>query len=191
MRITLAGLTLALAACTSPAVITTGNPPTTGVATTVEVQAPATAQPTTTTTVAPTTTTLSADAVAYIQGQLDNDMRVWVEAVEWQQLLDTPPAWSRCPRWWPYALKAGFTSEDWSVLDRIIFTESTCNPRSHNGTPPDDSYCGVQVNYYGSLRTSRTRQFGPPEGLYDMQACMNAAAVLSNYGSNWSPWAYI
>src|SRR6476620_4474457 len=86
-----------------------------------------------------------------------------------------------------YASNAGFSGTDLDIAVAVALAESEGNPKAHNAKPPDDSYGLWQINYYGSLRESRTKLFGPPEGLYDPQKNANAAFTIWK-GSGWKAW---
>jgi len=44
----------------------------------------------------------------------------------------TAPADSRCAEWFTVALDAGFTPDEWPVVDRIMWCESKCQPAAYN-----------------------------------------------------------
>src|SRR6266540_75134 len=76
------------------------------------------------------------------------------------------------------------------IMAAVALAESGGNLTAHNATPPDDSYGLWQINYYGDLRAERTRQFGPPEGLYDPLANARAAVRIKGSGlpTDWSTY---
>jgi Lysozyme like domain len=87
------------------------------------------------------------------------------------------------------ASKAGFTGNDLKIAVAVAMAESGGNANAHNGNAGtgDDSYGLWQINYYGSLKTSRTKSFGPGPGLFDPQKNANAAYQIFK-GSGWGAW---
>lgn len=63
------------------------------------------------------------------------------------------------------------------VMAAIAIAESGGRPSAHNPTPPDDSYGLWQINYYGSMRAGRSREFGTPESLLASPTAQARAAV--------------
>lgn len=88
------------------------------------------------------------------------------------------------------ASKAGFSGDDVRTATAIAFAESGGNPNAHNGNAgtKDDSYGLWQINYYGDLKASRTKAFGPGPGLLDPQKNANAAHQIFKQ-SGWSAWS--
>jgi hypothetical protein len=89
-----------------------------------------------------------------------------------------------------YARRAGFDPGESVTATAIALAESTGRPRAHNPTPPDDSYCLMQVNMLGHLGPERRARFGlrRNEDLYDPATCMRVAYGISAGGADWSPW---
>lgn len=74
----------------------------------------------------------------------------------------------------------------------IAMAESGGNPYAHNSNAAtgDDSYGLWQINYYGSLRASRTARYGPPESLYDpVKNAKVALDLLGSSGSGITNWS--
>lgn len=88
-----------------------------------------------------------------------------------------------------YAKQAGFTGEDIKIAVAVALAESGGNPRSHNATPPDDSYGLWQINMLGDLGPSRRKDFGikTNEELYDPAVNARAAYIVWKR-SGWGAW---
>ena len=88
------------------------------------------------------------------------------------------------------AAKAGFTGNDLKIAVAVAKAESGGNANAHNGNAAtgDDSYGLWQINYYGSLKDSRTKAFGPGPGLLDPQKNANAAYQIFKQ-SGWGAWS--
>lgn len=87
---------------------------------------------------------------------------------------------------------AGFRGEALVTAVAVSCAEVTSHdPDAHNDNPStgDDSWGLWQINYYGSLRPGRTKQFGPPEGLRDPVANARAAYAISGGGNSFTPWS--
>jgi hypothetical protein len=89
-----------------------------------------------------------------------------------------------------YARGAGFDAGESVTATAIALAESAGRPRAHNPTPPDDSYCLMQVNMLGPLGPARraTYHLRSNSDLYDPATCMRVAYGISAGGSNWRPW---
>ena len=89
-----------------------------------------------------------------------------------------------------YARGAGFSPDESVTATVIALAESGGRPRAHNPTPPDDSYCLMQVNMLGDLGPARRARFHLRSNadLYDPATCMRVAYGISAGGSNWRPW---
>jgi hypothetical protein len=89
-----------------------------------------------------------------------------------------------------YARGAGFTPDESVTATAIALAESAGRPRAHNPTPPDDSYCLMQVNMLGPLGPARRAAYRLRSNadLYDPATCMRVAFGISGGGSNWRPW---
>jgi hypothetical protein len=93
-----------------------------------------------------------------------------------------------------FARRAGFTRErDEAVIaTAIALAESSGNPRSHNATPPDDSFGLWQINMIGDLGPERRRQFGITrnEDLFDPLTNARAARnVFAASNTGFKPWS--
>jgi hypothetical protein len=89
-----------------------------------------------------------------------------------------------------YARRAGFSPEESVTATAIALAESGGRPRAHNPTPPDDSYCLMQVNMLGPLGPDRRARYRlrRNEDLYDPATCMRVSYGISAGGSDWRPW---
>lgn len=88
-----------------------------------------------------------------------------------------------------YASAAGFKGDDLNVAVAVAFAESGGDPRSHNPTPPDDSYGLWQINMLGSMGPDRRKRFKlkSNEDLYD--PATNARVAYGIFqGSGWKAW---
>lgn len=96
-----------------------------------------------------------------------------------------------CPQWLDMARSAGWAEEDFARLTRVMWRESRCNPQSHNGTGPDDSYGLLQVNVKGYLWKGRAQMCGLSErsDLFDPATNLRCALVLWQR-SGWRPWGF-
>jgi hypothetical protein len=94
-------------------------------------------------------------------------------------------------RIYAYSRGAGFTADEAVTATAIALAESGGRPRAHNPTPPDDSYCLMQINMLGRLGPARRVRFHLRSNtdLYDPATCMRVAYVISAGGSDWTPWA--
>lgn len=90
-------------------------------------------------------------------------------------------------------IKAGGSSASAPIAAAIAMAESGGNPNSINNNPKtgDLSYGYWQINMIGSLGPSRRRQFGITSNtqLLDPLTNAKAAVMLSNGGSNFTPWS--
>jgi hypothetical protein len=93
-------------------------------------------------------------------------------------------------RIYAYARGAGFSPEESVTVTAIALAESGGRPRAHNPTPPDDSYCLMQVNMLGRLGPERRARYRLRRNsdLYDPATCMRVSYGISAGGSNWRPW---
>lgn len=73
----------------------------------------------------------------------------------------------------------------------IAYAESGGDPNAHNYNPStgDDSYGLWQINYYGNLREPRTREFGPPSGMFNPANNAAAAVTLAKGGAGLNNWS--
>jgi soluble lytic murein transglycosylase-like protein len=87
------------------------------------------------------------------------------------------------------ASKAGFSGDDLNIAVAVAFAESGGNPRSHNSTPPDNSYGLMQINMLGGMGPDRRAKFNlkSNEDLYDPDTNMRVAYGIFK-GSGWKAW---
>lgn len=88
-----------------------------------------------------------------------------------------------------YATKAGFPQTEINTAVGVALAESSGNPKSHNDTPPDNSYGLWQINMIGSLGPARRKQFGisSNDALFDPATNAKAAYTVWK-GSGWKAW---
>jgi hypothetical protein len=88
-----------------------------------------------------------------------------------------------------FAKGAGFSGKDLDIAVAVAFAESGGNPRSHNGTPPDNSYGLMQINMLGGMGPERRAKFNlkSNEDLYDPATNMRVARGIFK-GSGWKAW---
>lgn len=103
------------------------------------------------------------------------------------------PEGSRCPEHYSAAMRAGWTHEQWSKVDFIMWRESRCNPRAYNGRGRDDSYGGMQLNmkahrkWVGPLVDwDFTRLYDPETNLRIAKQLYDKARKM--YGCGFQPW---
>ncbi|MER7016061.1 type VII secretion target [Saccharopolyspora sp. NPDC000359] len=90
-----------------------------------------------------------------------------------------------------HAYDAGFRGKNLSTAVAVAMAESDGNPRSHNDTPPDDSYGLWQINMLGDLGPARREQFdlGSDKDLLDPGENAKAAYEIANGGKDFGPWS--
>jgi hypothetical protein len=88
-------------------------------------------------------------------------------------------------------IRAGGSPSSAPTAAAIALAESGGRPDALNDNPATGDYSvGLwQINYYGPLRSGRTRAFGPPEALTDPLKNAQAAVALSSAGASFSPWS--
>ena len=91
--------------------------------------------------------------------------------------------------------RAGGTPDEVRFATRIAKRESRCTLSAHNYSTRthDDSWGPWQINYYGSLRSDRTKLVGPPESNVASweQAGRNFLTLLRAAGAcHWQPPDY-
>lgn len=88
-----------------------------------------------------------------------------------------------------YAQEAGFKGEEVKIATAIALAESGGDPRSHNSTPPDNSYGLWQINMLGSMGPARRKDFGitSNEQLFDPRTNARAAYIIYKR-SGWTAW---
>lgn len=113
-----------------------------------------------------------------------------------------PPADWPCVEYYHLSISAGWTTEDWPKLGKILYRESRCNPMAYNPTDPNGGSYGIgQVNGYW-CRSSRWTQNGflqdhnilntctdlhePFTNLLAMRTIFNYSEERNNNG--WFPW---
>lgn len=115
-----------------------------------------------------------------------------------------PPA-ARCPMWWSLAAAEGFTSDEMSTLDRIMFRESRCDPSQTNLHDPNTGSFGLtQINgfwclpsrYYPNGYLQTVGVLSSCSDLYEAQTNLRAAFALVAYSRSvgidqWSQWAWL
>src|SRR5580765_411995 len=89
------------------------------------------------------------------------------------------------------AYKAGFRGDALTTATAIAFAESSGNPKSHNGVPPDNSYGLWQINMLGALGPERRHDFHlhSNDQLFDPDTNAKAAFAISNHGHDFGPWS--
>ena len=107
--------------------------------------------------------------------------------------ISAVPPGSKCPQHYEEALDAGWSHDQWSRIDYVMYRESRCNPNVHNPVGRDDSYGLMQLN----MKAHRS-WVGPIVGwdftrLYDPTTNLRIAKVLYDkavdyYGCGWKPW---
>jgi hypothetical protein len=75
------------------------------------------------------------------------------------------------------------------VMAAIAIAESGGRPDALNSTPPDYSVGLWQINYYGSMRAGRTREFGSPSALMASPAAQARAAVAIERQQGLGAWS--
>ncbi|WP_010693237.1 transglycosylase SLT domain-containing protein [Saccharopolyspora spinosa] len=90
-----------------------------------------------------------------------------------------------------HAYDAGFRGKALTTSVAVALAESSGNPRSHNPTPPDDSYGLWQVNMLGDMGPERRKQFGldSNKDLFNPDENAKAAYAISNQGKSFDPWS--
>lgn len=138
--------------------------------------------PTTTTTIATVTTTTSTTTTT----------------------IASPPD-ARCSSWWSLAMSVGFTIDEMSMLDRIMFRESRCDASQLNATDPNGGSVGLtQINrfwclpsrYYADGYLQSVGVLTSCEQLYDATINLRATRALVEYSRSvglcaWSQWAWV
>jgi hypothetical protein len=116
-----------------------------------------------------------------------------------------PPPDARCSSLWSLAVSIGFTIDEMSMLDRIMFRESRCDPSVINATDPNGGSIGLtQINrfwclpsrYYADGYLQSVGVLTSCEQLYDATMNLRAARALVDYSRSiglcaWSQWAWV
>jgi hypothetical protein len=106
----------------------------------------------------------------------------------------TAPAGSKCPQHYDEAMKAGWSQNDWSRLDKIIWRESRCQSDAYNGRGRDNSYGLMQLNMKAHRKWVGPLVEWDFNKLYDPLTNLTIAKELYNkaqkhYRCGWQPWA--
>jgi hypothetical protein len=90
-----------------------------------------------------------------------------------------------------YAAAAGAPTPQLAAAIAMAETGGTGNAGAHNPIPPDDSYGLWQINMIGAEGPQRRRQLGISSNtqLYDPATNARAMMLISNGGTNFTPWA--
>lgn len=86
-------------------------------------------------------------------------------------------------------IKAGGDPKKAPVMAAIAIAESGGRTTALNDTPPDYSVGLWQINYYGSMRAGRTREFGSPSALMASPAAQARAAVAIERQQGLTAWS--
>lgn len=100
-----------------------------------------------------------------------------------------------CERARSAVIAAGGRGWEVDFATTIAYRESRCQLRAHNWSTRtrDDSWGPWQINYYGSLRSYRTRLLGPPSTNTQSwdRAARNFLKLLRRHGAcHWQPPRY-
>lgn len=89
-----------------------------------------------------------------------------------------------------YAQAAGAPDPDTAAAIALAETGGTGNTHAHNGIPPDNSYGPWQINMIGSMGPDRRKKLGitSNDQLYDPAVNARAMMMVSNNGTDFSPW---
>jgi hypothetical protein len=108
-------------------------------------------------------------------------------------VVDQAPAGSKCGQWFDEALEAGWSADQWPILDAIMWRESRCKPEVYNGRGRDRSYGLLQLNMRAHRSWVRplvdgdfTRLWDPVTNLTVGRALFDKATDV--YGCGWKPW---
>jgi hypothetical protein len=90
-----------------------------------------------------------------------------------------------------HAYRAGFRGQGLTTAVAVALAESGGNPKSHNATPPDDSYGLWQINMLGAMGPERREQYHleSDSDLFDPDTNAKVANSLSRDGKSWTPWS--
>jgi len=90
-----------------------------------------------------------------------------------------------------HAYRAGFRGQGLTTAVAVALAESGGNPKSHNATPPDDSYGLWQINMLGAMGPERRAQYHlkSDSDLLDPDTNARVANSLSRDGQSWTPWS--
>lgn len=125
----------------------------------------------------------------------DVDLTVGANVVSPQGIVSPmkAPSGSRCPQHYNAAMNAGWSPNQWSKIDYIIWRESRCNPNAYNGRGRDNSYGLMQLNM-----KAHKSWVGPIVGwdfteLYNPSVNLSVAKKLYDraknaFGCGFQPW---
>jgi hypothetical protein len=101
--------------------------------------------------------------------------------------LPDPPAGVACPEWFPAALEAGWTVDQWPNLGRIMFRESRCDPGARHVNANGSVDRGLlQIN---SANRGFLAGFGIAlDALFDGPTNLVAGRRLFDL-EGWRPWS--
>lgn len=103
------------------------------------------------------------------------------------------PENSKCPQYYDAAIAAGWTAEQWSKLDFIIWRESRCFSDVHNKKGRDNSYGLLQLNMKAHKKWVSPLVDGDFTRLFDPETNLRIGRVLYDkakeaYGCGFQPW---
>jgi hypothetical protein len=89
-----------------------------------------------------------------------------------------------------YARQAGLSDAHAKTAAAIAMAESGGDPKSHNSTPPDDSYGLWQINMYGAMGPARRAIYHltANDDLYDPVVNARVMSAISLQGNDFHPW---
>jgi hypothetical protein len=103
------------------------------------------------------------------------------------------PKNSKCPQHYNTAIAAGWTADQWSKLDVIIWRESRCFSDVHNTKGRDNSYGLLQLNMKAHKKWVTPLVDGDFTRLFDPETNLRIGRVLYGkakeaYGCGFQPW---
>lgn len=103
----------------------------------------------------------------------------------------TPPG--KCSHHYAAAMRAGWSPDQWSKLDVIMWRESRCFPTAYNGRGRDDSYGLLQLNMKAHRKWVSPLVGGDLSRLYDAETNLRVGKELFDkaraaYGCGFQPW---
>jgi hypothetical protein len=103
------------------------------------------------------------------------------------------PAGSKCGQWFDEALEAGWSADQWPILDAIMWRESRCQPDVYNGRGRDKSYGLLQLNVRAHRSWVRPLVDGDFTRLWDPVTNLTVGRALfdraeQQMGCGWKPW---
>ena len=99
----------------------------------------------------------------------------------------------RCGEWRDAAIEAGWSEDEWPILDKIIWRESRCKPDVYNGRGRDKSYGLLQLNMRAHRAWVSPIVGGDFTALWTPEINLAVGRVLFEkaedmYGCGWKPW---